>query len=72
VILLDLDLPKMDGYTVARQLRVQPETRNVLLIAMTGYGRQEDQARTQAAGFDYHLVKPIDLEKLAALLAANR
>jgi CheY-like chemotaxis protein len=72
VILLDLGLPGMDGYAVARQLRARPETQNVLLIAVTGYGREEDRARTQAAGFDHHLVKPIDLEELTTLLATDR
>jgi CheY-like chemotaxis protein len=72
VILLDLGLPGMDGYAVARQLRARPETRNVLLIAVTGYGREEDRERTRATGFDHHLVKPISLEKLRALLAAGR
>ncbi len=72
VVLLDLGLPEMDGYVVAQRLRARPETQNVLLIAVTGYGRQEDRERTQATGFDHHLVKPIDLEELGALLAADR
>lgn len=71
-ILLDIGLPGMDGYEVARRLRVQPETAGILLLAVTGYGQQEDRQRAEAAGFDHHLVKPIDPEALARLLAGDR
>jgi CheY-like chemotaxis protein/two-component sensor histidine kinase len=70
VILLDIGLPGMDGYEVAQRLRDLPETRQALLVAVTGYGQPEDRARSRAAGFDHHLVKPIDLGELSGLLAS--
>ena len=70
VVLLDIGLPGMDGYSVAGQLRSRPEFRDVLLIAMTGYGRDEDQQRSLSVGFNRHLVKPIDFAELQALLDA--
>src|SRR5581483_3173956 len=69
VILLDLGLPGMDGYAVAARLRSDPAMAHAALIALTGYGQQEDKARTLAAGFDHHLVKPIDQAQLDAVLA---
>jgi two-component system CheB/CheR fusion protein len=71
VILLDIGMPGMNGYEVARQLRQQPAFAATLLVATTGYGRASDVEQTQAAGFDHHLVKPIDYEKLQALLASR-
>jgi signal transduction histidine kinase/DNA-binding response OmpR family regulator len=68
-VLLDIGLPGMDGYEVARRLRAAPTTRRALLVALTGYGQIEDQRRAREAGFDHHLVKPADLEALAALLS---
>jgi PAS domain S-box-containing protein len=68
-VLLDIGLPKMDGYEVARLLRQQPQTKDVWLIAMTGYGQDSDRQRTQEAGFDHHLVKPVERRKLQNLLA---
>jgi two-component system OmpR family response regulator len=68
-VLLDIGLPGMDGYEVARRLRDRPETREALIIAITGYGQLEDRALTKAAGFNHHLVKPVDPEELGALLA---
>ena len=59
IVLLDLGMPKMDGYEVARQLRLQPRSRRVTLIALTGWGQQQDRDRTTEAGFDAHLVKPV-------------
>lgn len=67
-VLLDIGLPGMDGYDVARRLRERPETREALIIAITGYGQQEDHAPAKAAGFDHHLVQPVDPEELGALL----
>ena len=64
-------LPGMDGYEVARRLRAEPGIENVLLIAMTGYGQEEDRRRSQDAGFNAHLVKPVDLEALQELLARS-
>ena len=64
MVLLDLGMPGMDGYEVARALRDNPSTRGVRIIAVSGYGRGEDRARTRQAGFDMHLVKPVDPEVL--------
>jgi signal transduction histidine kinase len=69
VILLDIGMPGMNGYEVAKQLRAQHEFAETLLVAITGYGRASDVKQTQSAGFDYHLVKPVDYEKLQAVLA---
>ncbi|HEY6863818.1 MAG TPA: chemotaxis protein CheB [Burkholderiales bacterium] len=69
VILLDIGLPGMDGYEVARRVRRQSGNGRALLIALTGYGRDEDRRLSQEAGFDYHLTKPVDLQKLKTLLA---
>ena len=60
VIVLDIGLPGLDGYEVARQLRERGDTSHILLIAMTGYGQREDRERAIASGFDYHFVKPAD------------
>jgi PAS domain S-box-containing protein len=70
-VLLDIGLPGMDGYEVAERLRALPELAGAMLIAMTGYGQAEDRARSAAAGFSHHLVKPVDLETLHALLRSN-
>jgi PAS domain S-box-containing protein len=69
VALLDIGLPGMNGYEVAKQLRQQVVLRNVTLIAITGYGQESDQQRSREAGFDHHLVKPVDSEKLRQALA---
>jgi two-component system CheB/CheR fusion protein len=71
VIILDIGLPVMDGYEVARRLRQQPETQQVVLIALTGYGDEQAQTEAKAAGFDHHLIKPVDPEVLSALLVAG-
>jgi signal transduction histidine kinase/CheY-like chemotaxis protein len=70
VVLLDLGLPRMDGYEVARRLRESLAAKNVVLVALTGYGREEDRHRSREAGFDYHLVKPVDVGGLQQLLAS--
>jgi CheY-like chemotaxis protein len=67
VVLLDIGLPGMDGYEVARQLRARGLKGQI--VALTGYGRPEDIERARGAGFDAHLVKPVDLESLATALA---
>jgi signal transduction histidine kinase len=72
VALLDLGLPVMDGFEVAHRLRAQPESIHILLVAITGYGQQVDRQRTRAAGFDEHLVKPVDLEELEAWLRRSQ
>jgi signal transduction histidine kinase/ActR/RegA family two-component response regulator len=69
VCVLDIGLPDMDGYELARCLRVQPETAKAILIAVTGYGHAQDRNSALAAGFDHHLVKPVDASRLIALLA---
>ncbi|WP_240766351.1 hybrid sensor histidine kinase/response regulator [Paraburkholderia flava] len=67
VVLLDIGLPGMDGYDVARALRANPATRNAMLIAITGYGQVDDVKRASDAGFDHHLVKPVELDALIGL-----
>ena len=69
VCLLDIGLPGMDGTELARRLRAQPETAGAVLVAVTGYGQDSDRDRALEAGFDHHLVKPIDTAGLEALLA---
>jgi len=67
--LLDIGLPGMNGYEVARQIRKQPWGEKMALIALTGWGQNEDRERSKAAGFDTHLVKPIEHRVLNLLLA---
>lgn len=68
-VLIDIGLPDMDGYEVARQIRMLPGSRTKLLVALTGYGQEEDKRRALSAGFDQHLIKPVDVEHLQHLLA---
>ena len=70
IVLLDLGMPKMDGYEVARQLRLGQQERRMTLIALTGWGQQQDRDRTSNAGFDAHLVKPVAEAHLFKALAA--
>ncbi len=70
VMLIDIGLPGMDGYEVARRIREDPSLRRTVLVALTGYGSSEDKQRAMAAGFDYHLVKPVDPEVLDGILAS--
>ena len=70
VVLLDIGLPGIDGYEVARRLRSEAATRDSIMIAITGYGQEEDRALAEAAGFDHHLVKPVSVSALRALIAA--
>jgi signal transduction histidine kinase len=69
VALLDIGMPLLDGYEVARRIRAQEWGKAVTLVALTGWGQEADRRRSHEAGFDTHLVKPLDLEKLTALLA---
>lgn len=69
VILLDLSMPILDGYQVAQRLRLHLDMKQVVLIALTGYGQENERQRTLDAGFAYHLVKPIDPQQLQELLA---
>ena len=70
VVLLDIGLPGLNGYEVARRLRQQPKFKHSVLVAMTGYGQTKDRERAQESGFDHHLVKPGDFEKVLAILAS--
>jgi signal transduction histidine kinase/DNA-binding response OmpR family regulator len=72
VVLLDIGLPGMDGYQVARAIRKLPHTESLVLVALTGYGQADDRRRSHEAGFDHHLVKPVDADALSAVLAAAR
>jgi PAS domain S-box-containing protein len=68
LVLLDIGLPNIDGYALARQLRESPSTSHLKLAAVTGYGQESDRKKAWDAGFDYHLVKPVDSKKLMAIL----
>ena len=70
VMLLDLGMPGIDGFEVARRLSAEPDLAGVKLIALTGWGQEEDRRRTKAAGFDHHLIKPVDLNTLHTLLVS--
>ncbi len=72
VVLLDIGLPGLNGYDVARRIREQPWGRNAVLVALTGWGQEEDRRKSSEAGFDAHLVKPVDHGQLMALLARLR
>lgn len=69
VVLLDIGLPRMDGLEVGKRMREDLGMKEALLVALTGYGRDEDRQRSQEAGFNAHLVKPVDLDLLHAMLA---
>jgi CheY-like chemotaxis protein len=69
VALLDIGMPLVDGYEVARRIRSQEWGKTITLVALTGWGQESDRRRSVEAGFDAHLVKPLDLDKLAAVLA---
>ncbi len=69
VALLDIGLPEMDGNELARRLRADAQTGAIVLVAVTGYGQEQDRRAAFEAGFDYHLVKPVDMDELAGLLA---
>jgi CheY-like chemotaxis protein len=71
VVFLDLGLPGMDGYEVARRIRGQLDLHSVLLVALTGYGQEEDRRRTEAAGFNVHVVKPASADALLALVVSD-
>jgi CheY-like chemotaxis protein len=68
VYLLDIGLPDIDGIELARRLRARANAQRAVLVAITGYGQEQDRARTAAAGFNHHLVKPVDMQKLYAIL----
>ena len=68
VILLDIGIPRLDGYEVCRRIRQQSWGKAIVIIALTGWGQQEDRARSLEAGFDHHLVKPVDAAELVEVL----
>ena len=68
IVLLDIGLPVMNGYEVARRMREMPDLADTLLVALTGYGQQEDRRRSQESGFNLHMVKPVDLVALRELI----
>jgi CheY-like chemotaxis protein len=70
IVLLDIGLPQMNGYEVARRLRQLEGGAKLKLVALTGYGQREDRDRALAAGFDAHLAKPVDLTALERVLSA--
>ena len=72
VVLCDLGLPGLSGFEVASRLREHPECRGTLLVALSGYGRDDDRRESQLAGFDHHLTKPVDTEVMAALIEQRR
>ena len=69
LVLLDIGLPKLNGYEVARRIRQQPWGRDMVLVALTGWGQDEDRRHSQEAGFNFHIVKPVELATLEGLLA---
>jgi CheY-like chemotaxis protein len=69
VIMLDIDLPKLNGYEACQCIREQSWGKNAVLIAVTGWGQEEDRRLSREAGFDYHMVKPVDPQELMKLLA---
>jgi PAS domain S-box-containing protein len=69
VVLLDIGLPRLDGHEVCRQIREQPWGKDIVIIALTGWGQEDDRRKSQEAGFNGHLVKPVDYDKLLALLS---
>ena len=72
VVLLDIGLPKLNGYEAARKIRQQPLGKGMVLVALTGWGQEEDRRKSREAGFDGHMVKPVELDALMQLLAELR
>jgi CheY-like chemotaxis protein len=70
VAFLDIGLPRLHGYALARELRADPATREVVLVAVTGWGQERDRQLARDAGFDRHFVKPVDLDQIVGVLAA--
>lgn len=69
IVISDIGMPGMDGYELARQIRQEPQLQDVVLVALTGYGQVADCQRAKDAGFDYHIVKPVDVSELRTLLS---
>jgi DNA-binding response OmpR family regulator len=72
VVLLDLGMPKLNGYDACRRIRAQPWGAGMVLVALTGWGRESDRQQSAEAGFDHHLVKPVDPAELLAVAALDR
>ena len=70
VILLDIGLPKLNGLDVCRRIRQQPWGQGIVMVALTGWGQEDDRRKSQQAGFDHHMVKPLDYNELMKLLAS--
>ena len=70
-VMLDIGLPHLDGYETAKRMRARPRANSLLLVALTGYGHEDNRVQAQAAGFDHHLVKPVDPDWLLQLLASH-
>jgi CheY-like chemotaxis protein len=70
VALLDIGLPVLNGWDTARRIRAQPWGKKMILVALTGWGQEEDRRKSKEAGFDHHLVKPVDIDALMKMLAA--
>ena len=69
VVLLDIGMPGMNGYDVARAIRTRFPEKRPMLVALTGWGQEDDRRRAREAGFDHHLVKPVELEQITSILA---
>ena len=72
MILLDIGMPKLNGYEACRRIRTEGWSGDVLIVAVTGWGQESDRQRSREAGFDRHLVKPVEIDALEAVLAAKR
>jgi CheY-like chemotaxis protein len=72
VVLLDIGLPRLNGYDACRQIREQAWSKGMVLVALTGWGQDEDRRKSEEAGFDYHLIKPVDYAVLMKLLAEKQ
>ena len=72
VVLLDVGMPRLNGYDACRLIRAQPWGKEMLLVAQTGWSRDEDRRRTREAGFDAHLVKPVNYDALTKLIRSYR
>jgi CheY-like chemotaxis protein len=68
IVLLDIGLPRMNGLEVCRRIREEPWGKAMIVIALTGWGQEEDRLKSKEAGFDHHLVKPVELARLGRLL----
>ncbi len=72
IVLLDIGLPKLNGYEVAKRIRLEPWGHNAILVAITGWGQAEDIALSRDAGFDHHLVKPVDPDALLKFIQKRK